>query len=338
MHKHDDGFTIPEVLIATVLTLAVMGSALGAFNSAMTLTDTSRIMSDTNQGMQAAMSLMVRDFIQTGQGIPKGGIPIPSGGGASAIVRPKQNAAPAVTYPSTWVTMPALAPGGSLGPNVLGVTTDIVTLFYADPTLTLSQWPLTAIAADGSTMTVDNRTSITGTNGIAIGDIILFTNALGSAMQMVTSISGGQTVTFGTGDSLGLNQRTAPQGTILRLQAGGVYPPTTATRLMMVSYYIDAVTDASLPRLVRQVGNGPRRAIAMGVENLQFTYDLVDGATNPSNVETPPVANSANQIRKANLYIAARSLDISLPTHQFIRNSMAAGVGLRSLSFVDRYR
>ena len=55
-------------------------------------------------------------------------------------------------------------------------------------------------------------------------------------------------------------------------------------------------------------------------------------------VETPPAANSANQIRKANLFIAARSLELSLPTGQFVRNSMAAGVGLRSLSFVDRYR
>ena len=85
-------------------------------------------------------------------------------------------------------------------------------------------------------------------------------------------------------------------------------------------------------------GVSQRLAIALGVENLQFTYDLVDGTTNPSNVETPPVANSANQIRKANLFIAARSLELSLPTGQFVRNSMAAGVGLRSLSFVDRYR
>lgn len=335
MPKHDDGFTIPEVLIATVLTMVVMGGALGAFNSAMTLTDTSRIVSDTNQGMQAAMSLMVRDFIQTGQGIPKGGVPIPTGGGAAAIVRPAPTVG--VTYPAAWVTMPALAPGGSLGPNVLGVTTDIVTLFYADQTLALNQWPLTAIAADGSTMTVDNRTPINGTNGIVAGDIIMFTNALGSAMQMVTSVNA-QVVTFATGDSLGLNQRTAPNGTIMLLQSLGVYPPTTATRLNMVSYYIDNTTDATLPRLIRQVGNGPRRAIAMGVENLQFTYDLVDGTTNPSNVETPPAANSPNQVRKANLYIAARSLDISLPTHQFVRNSMAVGVGLRSLSFVDRYR
>ena len=39
----------------------------------------------------------------------------------------------------------------------------------------------------------------------------------------------------------------------------------------MVSYYIDVVTDPTLPRLVRQVNNGAPLAIALGVENLQFT-------------------------------------------------------------------
>jgi hypothetical protein len=36
--------------------------------------------------------------------------------------------------------------------------------------------------------------------------------------------------------------------------------------------------------------------------------------------------------------MAARSLDRSKPINQLLRNSMAVSVGLRSLSFVDRYR
>ncbi|MCC7008875.1 MAG: hypothetical protein IT184_08670 [Acidobacteria bacterium] len=338
MPERDAGFTVPEVLIASLLSMLVLGASLASFNNAMTLADTSRIVSETNQGLQAAISVMTRDFIQTGQGIPRGGVPIPSGGTAVPIVRPAP-AGPAQAFPSTWVTMPALAPGGGLGPSVLGVTTDAVTLFYADPTLALNEWPLAGIAADGSTMTVDARTPITGVDGIQPGDIILFSNALGNAMQMVTATNGTQTVTFAAADALGLNQRAAPQGTLMQLQsAPGTFPPTTATRLLMITYYIDATTDPALPRLTRQVNAGPRRAIALGAENLQLTYDLVDGTTNPSNVESPAAPNSANQIRKVNLFLAGRSLDISVPTRQFIRNSMAVGIGLRSLSFVDRYR
>lgn len=335
MRERDAGFTLVETLIATALTLVVMVAALGAFNMAMTLSHTTRIVSETNQAMQAAMSLLVRDFIQAGQGIPTGGIPVPTGTGTQPIVRPS----PAMTFPAAWVALPAVSPGGSLGPVVRGMTTDVVTILYADPTLPLNQWPLAGIASDGSAMTVDARTPISGADGIQPGDLILFSNALGNALQMVTTVNGTQTVGFAAGDPLNLNQRGAPQGTILQLRSGPTtFPPTTASRVLMISYYVDTTTDPDLPRLIRRVNARPPRAIALGVENLQLSYDLVDGTTNPSNVETPPAANSPNQIRKANLFLAARSLEISRPTGEFIRNSMAEAVGLRSLSFVDRYR
>jgi hypothetical protein len=60
--------------------------------------------------------------------------------------------------------------------------------------------------------------------------------------------------------------------------------------------------------------------------------------TNPTNIDVLPVGNSAYQIRKANLFLLARSLDVDRQTGEFFRNSMATQVGLRSLSFVDRYR
>lgn len=337
MHK-DNGFTLTEVLIATILTLVVLGAGLGAFVDGMRLADTTRIVSETNHGLQAAMSMMVRDFIQTGQGIPTGGIPIPSGGGALPIQRPGPPAA-GMTFNPAWTTLPALTSGGGLGPVVLGLGTDVATLMYADPTLRLNQFPLVAIAADGSSMTVDPGTPIQGVDGLKVGDLILFSNPQGNALQMITRVDATQTVFFEAGDPLNLNLTGAPQGTIINLQnAPGAYPPTTATRITMVSYYIDSVTDPTLPRLVRQIGNGPRLAIALGVENLQFTYDLVDGTTNPTNVQDPPVANSPNQFRKANLYIAVRSLETNMYNDQPHRNSIATEVGLRSLSFVDRYQ
>jgi hypothetical protein len=331
----DAGFTLAEALIALLLTLIVMSAGIETFTSSMSLVGTSRTISETNHGLQAAMSQMTRDLLQTGQGIPTGGVPLPSGTGSTPIVRPGPVA---MTFPVAWTALPAMTPGAGLGPTLLSVQTDMITMIYADPVLRLNQFPLDAIAADASTMTVNAGTPITGTGGLAVGDIILFTNASGSALRMITAVSGGQTVTFAAGDPLGLNQ-DAPQGTLVNLQSSpGVYPPTTATRVQLISYYIDSTTDPTLPRLVRQVNNGQRLAIAMGVENLQISYDLVDGVTNPTNVDTPPVSNSANQIRKVNLFLSARSIDRDPQTRQFFRNSMATDVGLRSLSFVDRYR
>jgi type II secretory pathway pseudopilin PulG len=337
MHKHDDGFTLIEALLATALTLIVVGAGLSAFTKGMDITDTARIISETNQSLQVAESLMVRDFIQIGQGIPRGGIPIPTGDGSVAIVRPAQAGA-ALTFPAAWATMPAAAPGGSSGPVVLGVTTDIVTMLYADSSLFLNQYQLVAVAADGSSMTVDNRTSITTADGLKVGDVILFTNALGNAMQTVTQTNNNQTVNFALNDTIGFNQRGAAQGTIMNIQAGGVFPPTTATRVLMISYYVDLVTDPTLPRLMRQVNGDAPRAIALGVENLQLTYDFIDSVGNPTNQESVPAANSPNQIRKVNLFMSARSLDLNTHTRQYYRNTVATQIGLRSLSFMDRYR
>lgn len=335
-NQRDAGFSVAEAVIAMALTMMVIAASVETFTRSLGLFGTARLMSETDHGLQAATSLMVRDFIQTGQGIPIGGIPIPGGTGALAIKRPGPSNT--MTFPVS-STLPALSPGNALGPIMLGVGTDMVTILYADRTLNLSAFPLAAIAADGSTMTVNAGTPITGVDGIKAGDVILFSNAQGNAMQTVTQTPTSQVVQFAPGDALRLNQRSVPEGTIMNLQSSpGVFPPTTATRIWMVTYYIDTATDPNLPRLVRRLGMGNSLAISLGSENLQITYDLVDGTTNPTNVDTPTGGNSANQIRKVNLFLAARSQDVNPQTKQYFRNSMSTQVGLRSLSFVDRYR
>jgi hypothetical protein len=312
------GFTLSEALIAVAVTLVVVTTAVNTFTQSVSVADTSRSVSETNQTLQVGMSLMVRDLVQTGQGIPLGGIPLPSGSGS---------------------TLPALSPGADLGPTVLGVPTDLITFLYADRTLALNEFPLVNITAAGDTITVDNRTALTGADGLRAGDLLLISNALGHALRMVTAPPNGQDVSMNAGDPLDLNQTAAAQGTILNLQTGpGVYPPTTATRLLMLTYYVDTIGDPAAPRLIRRVNAGGELAIARGVENLQLSYDLVDGTTNPTNVPTPPAANSPHQIRKVNLFLAARSLELVPTMNQFFRNSMGTQVGLRSLSFVDRYQ
>src|SRR4030095_5591864 len=124
-HK-DAGFTLADVLVATLLSSIVIGGALTAFNGGLQLADTTRTVSETNQTLQAAMSLMVRDFIQTGQGVPTGGIPMPTGPGSAAVRRPGPPAG--LTFPAGWTAIPAIAPGSDLGPVVLGVPTDIVSI------------------------------------------------------------------------------------------------------------------------------------------------------------------------------------------------------------------
>src|SRR6266536_4866932 len=331
--KRAEGFSLVELLVALAVTGLVLGATLGSFNDALGLQEKAALMADLEQNLRSGMSLMIRDFVQAASGIPTGGIPIPSGAGALPINRPGP---PGTSYRFSDTTLAAGNPGAGLGPVVNGPATDIVNLIYADNTLPLNQTPLAAIASNGSSMTVSSGTPIGGANGIRTGDLIMFSNALGNALQHVTGVSG-QTVNFATGDSLNLNQPGAAQGSIMNLRSGTTFPPTTATRVWMVTYYLDTTADPQNPRLMRRINNRTGETVALVLEDLQLSYDLVDGVTNPTGIDTPTAPNSPNQIRKVNIFLTGRSSYGLRNNNAYLRKSLRTQVSLRSLSFVNRY-
>jgi type II secretory pathway pseudopilin PulG len=334
--KCEEGFSIVEVLIAATLTLVLLAATMGSLTDALGINEKTSLMTDLEQNLRAGTNMLVRDFVNAGCGIPTGGLPIPSGSGALAIQRPSPPGRSYTFAPS--VTIAAVNPGATLGPVESGQATDMVNILYADNLLPLNQTPLTSIAANGSSMVVDVGTPITGVNNeIRPGDLIAFSNALGNTLQYATRVAG-QTVYFDAGDPLNLNQPGAPQGSIMQLQSGGVFPPTTATRVWLITYYLDNTTDPAMPRLIRQVNDRPGDAVALVVEDLQLSYDLVDGVTNPTNVKTPTAPNSPNQIRKVNIFLSGRSSLRIRNTDEFLHRSLTTQVSLRSLSFIDRYR
>jgi hypothetical protein len=186
-----------------------------------------------------------------------------------------------------------------------------------------------------------------------------------SALVQITRIVN-QQVFFDAGDSLGLNQTAAADGTAGELRntapvdttpAAGCCVSTTATRIRLITYYLDVTTDPRRPRLVRRMNNGHPTdfdnalgtIVAFDIEDLQITYDIVDGVTNPSNVRMndadldgtgacAPDPCSPNQIHKVNILLAGRSRIPMRGTQQFFRNRLVTQVSLRSLSFVDRYQ
>src|SRR4029077_18506658 len=152
------------------------------------------------------------------------------------------------------------------------------------------------------------------------GDLVLFKNARGMAIQTVTSTDATK-VYFAAGDWFNFNQRNAPQGSLMQIKdtASLVTPwveKTSLFRVLMTSYYVDNVTTPGSPRLVRQVNNFAPQALAGVVEDLDLTYDLVDGVHNPAaipqlpytdNSISPPVTYNSNQIRKVNIHVGVRS-------------------------------
>lgn len=329
------GFSMVELLIGMSITLVVLATTLGALTDGLKMSDTAKLLTQMQHNARSGLNLVTRDLMQTGQGIPKGGITIPSGAGANLITRPGPGS---LTYPAGTVVLPAVTTGQGLGGVVQGRVTDIISVIYADATLALNAAPLVAIAADGSAIDVDPGTDITdpGT-GIQPGDFIMFSNAMGNAIQEATQVTS-QTVAFASTDTMHFNQPGAPTGSIVGLQDGpGTYPPTTATRIWMVTYYVDD-TDPASPRLMRIRNNQKPRPVALDVEDLQITYDLVDGYLNPAGVDEPLPPNAPAQIRKVNLTLMTRSHTAQRTTGAYQYQTLKTQVSLRSLSFIDRYQ
>jgi len=370
MKKRQAGFTMIEFMIAMAISLIALGATMLAFKDATTTNQSVTLKSDISDNLRAGLNLIEQDLILAAEGIPTGGIPIPYtpgpasclGSGGAPINRP--NLTGGLTFPVCNVVLNAVEPGWELGPPITspdstpGVNTDMITILYADNTLALNArminepavapnpgCPNGSITNNGQTVTFDSTCILFSPTGVQlnVGDLIMFSNAKGNAIQEVTAVSG-QTLTFSAGDGLNLNGRTDPQGTMTQLEntnasgnPNGTFPPTTATRIWMITYYLDNVTDPLHVRLIRRTNYNAGQPVGETIENLQFKYNFIDGVTNPSGQQTIPTGLSESQIRAVDVILGARSTSVWSKNHTYLRNNLMTQVSLRSMAYVNRY-
>jgi type II secretory pathway pseudopilin PulG len=372
--KKKSGFTIVEMIIGMAITMIALAAAVLAFKDSTKANTNVTQASDMSDNLRAGLNLVVQDLIQTGTGIPTGGISIPNTiNAAGCNVGKPVNRPPAVlgltfqgpnsTSPGCNVILPAVEPGNGLGPTVTspdgtsGPATDIITIMYADNTLALVQKPINgaacpagSIAANGSSITFDPACVTIGGAGIPVnsGDLLMIYNGNNpnGILQTVTSVSG-STLNFAAGDAFNLNGRTTTEanGTILSLQnltAGkpnGTYPGTSCTRIWMITYYLDKTTDPAHPRLMRAVNFNTPQPVAETLENLQFAYNFADGSSPaPVNQFSVPAGDTENQIRSVNIYMGARSTNTAATSSQYVRTNLATQVALRSMAYFNNYK
>jgi Tfp pilus assembly protein FimT len=365
------GFSLVELLTATTISLIVLGTAMAAFKDAVSMNDTATNLSDASQNLRSGMNFLVRDLVQAGHMIPTGGIPIPSGANSVPILRPSPPTTPPVQLYFDNVnstTLTAITTGQALGPAVDSQATDMVTIMTGDPILdaclgtplsvnvsTQTDLTLPILAADGSSFSVGTKVGCaSGVGGwlvgnptqgqppVQAGDLLLFTDPNGkNAMQTVTSTDATH-VFFAAStnalDTFKFNQRGAAAGTITQLLGQAL----TVQRVLMYTYYVDFSTDGQ-PHLMRQLNNYPSQALAGIVEDLEMSYDIVDGVVNPTGQKTLPVTinsnlYSANQIRTVYLHVGVRSEAMSTKQHDYLRSHMSTVVNLRNLAYIDRYK
>jgi hypothetical protein len=349
--RSDRGFALSEFLVAAVITLGVIGIAMKTFDDAVKVNDATMKLADAGQNMRSGVNLLVRDLLQTGRDIPTGGIPIPTGVGATNVQRPSPTGWSYAFDNTTLSTLGAVTTGNNLGHTVSGRQTDMITLLMSDPFLVelprvhpnSVSTPEPKLAADGSSMTMGNQSAwfagdlANGIGPVKAGDLLLFKNSMGAAMQTVTNVAGA-VVQFGAGDPLNLNQRSAENGSITDI-LGAVM---SVRRVVMVSYFVQETTPGE-PRLMRALNMHAAQALAGVVEDLQLTYDLVDGTTNPSNVNDVPftasgLTFSSSQIRKVNLKVGVRSEEKSRSTGDYMRHYVTTVTSLRNLAYVAEYK
>jgi prepilin-type N-terminal cleavage/methylation domain-containing protein len=372
--KKQAGFTLVELMVAITITLVVLAAALATFNDTVHSNQLVSMRADMTDNLRAGLNLIQQDLLQVGTGIPTGGIAIPNtpnAAGTCNIGQPvnRPNLQGGLTFPVCNFSLPAVEPGKDLGPQVTspdvapGPNSDIITVLFADNTLSLDKDPINrpaspgvtacggTIAADGDSVTFDPAATCHDLTQASVpvqaGDLIMFTNAQGNAIQVVTAVVGAQTLKFaaGAGDPFNLNGRKDAQGTIVQLQnldpvtnqPNGNYPPTTATRIWMISYYLDNIADPQHVRLIRRVNFRPGQPVGDTLENLQFTYNFVDGVTNPSGQQTIPAGLSESQIRAINVSLWARSPRLWAKTNHYLRDNLSTQVSLRSMAFVNKY-
>jgi len=385
--KRQKGFSLIEMVVAMLILAIITSAAVSALIQAQRTTDAIAQMANIQENLRAGMHFMVADLMQAGEGLPPEGISIPNtAAGASAITRPGIGG----VFPNNPIVLAPVVPGygwGALATTVnaqtgailTGGATDTITMFYADNTLVssagcaggatpcpLNSFPVAqaapaapvcagAIAATGLTVTLAPACfTMPGTpTPIQVGDLILFSNINGSAIEYVTAVAGA-VITFGAGDPAGFNQTGLPNGTVASINASVV--PTVITRVYMVTYYINTATNPAEPQLVRQVNYPgypaaapaePPEPVGDAIEDLNFTYDIIN-STAPAgtyplgagDAPTPAGGDTMFQIRAVNVFLAGRSeypVVSGTGSQSYFRNNLTTQVSIRSLAFVNQF-
>jgi len=215
------------------------------------------------------------------------------------------------------------------------------------------------ITFDTSCIIINN-----GNTGIQAGDLIMLQNnnttgslsqtssdasvdnstAGGSCLMVVSSVNqAANSITFSTGDAFGLNASGASHGTVANIEsptASGTFPSTVATRVWMITYYVDN-SNPSRPQLMRQVNLKAATAVGDEVEHLQVFYDILNAGSSPvtvsAEVENPTLAQLP-YIRDAYIILYARSDDKFSLSNNYVRNNLETVVSIRGMDFYNQFQ
>jgi prepilin-type N-terminal cleavage/methylation domain-containing protein len=251
-------------------------------------------------------------------------------------------------YPITGSSGTAGCASGNANPNPQGSITSTgsgtsaVYTIHFDSTCMIINNGNTGLAA-GDLIMLQNNNS-TGSASMTASDASVDNTTAGNVCIMtVSSVNqAANTVTFSPNDAFGLNASGKGYGTITNIQSpagSGTYPVTTATRVWMITYYIDN-SNSSRPQLMRQVNLNAAKAVGDEMEHMQIFYDVLNAGSSPVTVTAEvenPTLTQLPYIRDAYILLYARSDDPYTVTHAYVRNNLETVVSIRGLDFYNEF-
>ena len=343
LHTETAGFSLVELLVALGVTTVIMGATMVGLTDAVRVNESATQITGMNSMLRASMDRLVLDLMQTGTGLPPDHlIGKPSGDQAQEIYLPGP---PGTELTAEFIDdasngfLAAVIPGPGYGPEINGVETDMITVMMADDSLfDIKVKNITPTSVDADDASIDFEDP---PYNVAPGQLIVVWTDCGSTLVQVTNVLNNGKIMFSANDSMNLNQPQAKEGSLSAIKD---CDEATILRMRMISYYIDATTNPNRPRLVRRINNGDPdvldndlgTAVALDIENLQFSYDIVVGTTVQSNVEAPA---DPSQIRKVNVTLSARSKNATFGSGsaRVHRNTLNTQISLRGMALADNY-
>src|ERR1700693_3628135 len=141
--RKQSGFTLTEFIMAMGITIVSLAATVLAFKDATRVNQSVTFREDMSDNIRAGMNLIEQDLIETGTGIPTGGITVPSFNGGSCASGSYSNVNRPIftgtaTFPICNTVLPSIEPGNAMGPFITSpdatssVNTDIISILYAD--------------------------------------------------------------------------------------------------------------------------------------------------------------------------------------------------------------
>ena len=287
----EKGFTLLELVIAMIIFTIVTAAIYGVLQIAQRSRTLVSQQTQLNKNVRVALNLIGRDTYNAGFGYPlKNTVVLPDNRISALLGIPND-------FDNTRDTVPPIIAGNDVTLNTFNTTanvkTDQITFLFKDSSFNLVgaagyevSLPLNINAATTTSGGIDEIIPISGVNAACQkNDLYIITGNTGSALGVVTALSGTDKVQFSNGDVLGFNQ-TGTSGPLR-----GITTPASMQRVKMVTYFVAA--DGTLTRReyvnVAPTGTNPPQnwvdePIVYGVENFQIKYILDNGTVtdNPS--------------------------------------------------------